>query len=149
MPNVFSAVVTCTRDAEVKYIQSGQALLTVNVANNQGFGDKQTTLFIRVNLWGKRAEGQLKDFLLKGTKIFISGELTQSSYTGNDGTAKTSLELNANVIELVGKKSDNAGQSQPAPQSQHHEQKSNGYSPTTQVTDAPYDDDIPFNHVPR
>jgi len=145
MSNVFNAVVTCTRDAEVRFIPSGQAVLTVNVANNQGFGDKQTTLFIRVQLWGKRAEGQLKDFLLKGTKIFISGELTQSSYTGNDGVAKTSLELNANIIELVSKKSDSPAQGQqPAAQPQNAPQ--GGNQPTQGDNfDAPYDDmNIPF-----
>jgi len=145
MSNVFNAVVTCTRDAEVRFIPSGQAVLTVNVANNQGFGDKQTTLFIRVQLWGKRAEGQLKDFLLKGTKIFISGELTQSSYTGNDGAAKTSLELNANIIELVSKKGDSPAQGQqPAAQSKNEPPRNN--QPTHGDNfDADYSDDIPFN----
>jgi len=144
MSNVFNAVVTCTRDAEVRFIPSGQAVLTVNVANNQGFGDKQTTLFIRVQLWGKRAEGQLKDFLLKGTKIFISGELTQSSYTGNDGVAKTNLELNANIIELVSKKSDSPAQGQQPAQPQNAPPRGN-QPPHGDNFDAPYDSqEMPF-----
>lgn len=141
MSNIFTAVCTVVRDAEVRYLQSGAAVLNVTVANNIGYGDKQKTLFIRVALFGKRAEGSLKDYLKKGQQIIISGELTQSEYKANDGTTKTSLELNANIVDLVGKRGDSSA---PAAQSQHHEQKSNGYAPNQSASEAPYDDDIPF-----
>ena len=111
----------------MRYLTSGGAVLTVNVANNQGFGDKQTTMFIRVALFGKRAEGNLKDYLLKGQQVNISGELKQTEYQAKDGTTKTSLELNANIIDLVGGRKENAPARQAAP-----------------ANDAPYDDDIPF-----
>ena len=111
---------------------SGGAVLTVNVANNQGFGDKQTTMFIRVALFGKRAEGNLKDYLLKGQQVNISGELKQTEYQAKDGTTKTSLELNANILDLVGgKREGQAPQPKQAP-----------------ANDLPYaddfDDSIPF-----
>ena len=111
MSNIFSAVCTCTRDAEVRYLPSGGAVLNINVANNQGFGDKQKTMFIRVAVFGKRAEGQLKDFLVKGQQVFISGELSLNEYQTQDGSTKTSLELNASVVDLVGaRKSGENGQ---------------------------------------
>ena len=115
MSNVYTAVCTVTRDCEVRYLPSGGAVLTVNVANNQGFGDKQTTMFIRVALFGKRAEGNLKDYLLKGQQVNISGELKQTEYQAKDGTTKTSLELNANIIDLVGGRKENAPARQAAP----------------------------------
>ena len=107
MSNVFSCVGTCGRDAELRYTPQGSPVLSVSVANNIGFGDKQQTLWILVVLWGKRAEGNLKDYLKKGQQVFVSGELSQNEYKANDGTMKTRLELNATVIDLVGKKSDN------------------------------------------
>jgi single-strand DNA-binding protein len=116
MSNVFSFTGTVGRDAEVRYIPSGQAVLTVAVANNIGFGDKQQTLWIRVNLWGKRAEGQLQNYLKKGQSIFVSGELTQREYQANDGTTKTSLELNANILDLVGGKRESEGTQEQRPQ---------------------------------
>lgn len=133
MSNVYTAVCTVTRDCEVRYLPSGGAVLTVNVANNQGFGDKQTTMFIRVALFGKRAEGNLKDYLLKGQQVNISGELKQTEYQAKDGTTKTSLELNANIIDLVGGRKEGAAPSQQ--QAPAHKAPAN---------DAPYDDDIPF-----
>jgi single-strand DNA-binding protein len=144
MSNIMSFVGTCGRDAEVRYSPSGMAILNVNVANNVGFGDRQQTLWIRVTLFGKRAEGSLKDYLKKGQQVFVSGELSQSEYKANDGTTKTSLELVANVLDLVGKKSDN---SQPAPSSyQSAPTHTSAPAPAQQPDnfDAPYDDDIPF-----
>ena len=150
MSNVFSFTGAVGRDAEVKYLPSGAAILNVNVANNVGYGDKQQTMWIRVALFGKRAEGSLKDYLVKGQQVFCSGELRTNEYQANDGTTKTSLEMVANIIDLVGKKGDNSGQSQPAPQSAHHAQKSDGYAPSANAPQAAdnfgddYIDDIPF-----
>ena len=144
MSNVFSFTGTVGRDAEVRYAQSGLAVLNFTVANNIGFGDKQQTLWIRVALFGKRAEGSLKDYLKKGQQVFVSGELTQSEYRANDGTTKTSLELNANIIDLIGKKNE-AGQ----PQQNYQASGVREQPPARQDAghdnfDVPYDDDIPF-----
>ena len=65
MSNVFSFTWTVGRDAEVRYAPSGVAILNVTVANNICFGDKQQTLWIRVVVFGKRAEGQLQNYLKK------------------------------------------------------------------------------------
>ena len=129
MSNVFSFTGTIGRDAEVRYAPSGMAILNITVANNIGFGEKQQTLWIRVALFGKRAEGSLKDYLKKGQQVFVSGELSQNEYRANDGTTKTSLELNANIIDLVGKRTEQAPQQQPQQQ---------------QPAQQEYDDDIPF-----
>ena len=121
---------------KVAVLPSGAAILTVSVANNIGFGEKQQTLWIRVSLWGKRAEGNLKDWLKKGQQVFVSGELSVNEYQAKDGTTKTSLELNANIIDLIGKKSE-GGQTQNSTK-----QDSTAYEKP--VDDLPYDDDIPF-----
>ena len=116
MSNVFSFTGTVGKDAEVRYLPSGQSVLNVSVANNVGFGDKQQTTWVRVALWGKRAEGTLADYLKKGQAVFVSGEMTTSEYNKNDGTKGFQIEVNANILDLIGKKSDNP-QSQPQPAS--------------------------------
>jgi single-strand DNA-binding protein len=108
MSNVFSFTGTVGRDAEVKQLASGQTVLNVTVANNIGYGERQQTLWIRVAVWGKRAEGKLGDYLKKGQQVFVSGELSQREYQANDGTTKNSLELNCNIIDLVGKRDSSA-----------------------------------------
>jgi single-strand DNA-binding protein len=129
MSNVFSFTGTVGRDAEVRSAPSGVAILNVTVANNIGFGDKQQTIWVRVVLFGKRAEGNLQNYLKKGQQVFVSGELTQSEYKASDGTTKTSLELNATVIDLIGKRAD-----QDAPQ------KAQQRPASKPANDLPYDD---------
>lgn len=143
MSNVFTATCTVVRDAEVRYLPSGAAVLNVTVANNIGFGDKQKTLFIRCALFGKRAEGQLKDYLLKGQQVMVSGELSENEYQANDGSTKKSLELNANIIDLVGKKSESQGNTQAAP-NQQSGQQSVGQNNKPRDNFDDYDDQIPF-----
>ncbi len=145
MSNVFSFTGTVGRDAEVRYLPSGQAVLNVTVANNIGFGDKQQTLWVRVAIWGKRAEGSLKDYLKKGQQVFVSGELTQREYQANDGTTKASLELNANILDLVGGRGGQEGRrSEPGQQPQSYQQAPAQQAASHDNFDAPYDDDIPF-----
>lgn len=147
MSNVFSFTGTVGRDAEVRTTPSGQVVLNVTVANNIGFGDRQQTIWIRVALWGKRAEGQLQNYLKKGQQVFVSGELSQSEYQANDGTTKTSLELNANIIDLVGKKNDNQNNQQPAQNNQYQQQpQRNQQAQQGTVAHNPQNnfDDVPF-----
>jgi single-strand DNA-binding protein len=145
MSNVFSFTGACGNDAEVRYLPSGLAVLNVNVANNVGYGDKRQTMWIRVALFGKPAEGSLREYLKKGQQVFVSGELTLREYRANDGTMKNSLELNANVVELVGSSKRNesspstpSNYTPPASQTPASPASNNSYD------DAPYDDDIPF-----
>lgn len=149
MSNVFSCTGTVGRDAEVRYLPSGQAVLNVSVANNVGFGDRQQTVWLRVVVWGKRAEGNLKDYLKKGQQVFVSGELTQSEYQGKDGTTKTILEVNANILDLVGKRSDAPQQQAPQAQpQQHYQTDAQKYAELERqkaARGAPaYNDDIPY-----
>lgn len=130
MSNVFSCTGTVGRDAEVRYTASGLAVLNVSIANTIGYGDKQQTLWLRVAVFGKRAEGKLADYLKKGQTVFVSGELSQNEYKSQDGSLRMSLELAAHVIDLVGAKKASA---------------SGGASPSQAANDLDdYDDDIPF-----
>ena len=67
-------------------------------------GDKQKANFVRVNVFGKRAEGQLSTFLKKGQQVFVSGELTLNQYETKDGKTGSNLELVASIVDLVGGK---------------------------------------------
>jgi single-strand DNA-binding protein len=136
MSNVFSFTGTLGRDAEVRVTPSGQSVLNFTVANNIGFGDRQQTLWVRVALWGKRAEGSLQNYLKKGQQVFVSGELTQREYQANDGTTKSSLELNANIVDLVGKRNE-SGQ-QPAQNQSSPAQSTNSPSSLDDFDDVPF-----------
>ena len=104
MPNVFSFTGRIGRDAERKVTQGGQALLCFPVANDAGYGDHKTTNWLNCQIWGKRADGGLADLLTKGTKVFISGELTLRPWDNKDGVKQISPDVNVTICELIGDK---------------------------------------------
>ena len=94
------------RDPEQKQVGE-QTLTTFPIAVQCGWGDKQTTLWLRCNLWGRQ---KLAQYLHKGDRVVVSGELSQREYTTQDGTTRTSLELRIADLDLPPK--GNGGQPQ-------------------------------------
>ena len=92
------------RDPETKQI-GDNALTTWPIAVQCGWGEKQTTLWIRCNLWGRQ---KLAQYLHKGDRITVSGELSQRENYTQDGQTRTSLELRIADLDLPPK--GNGGQ---------------------------------------
>jgi single-strand DNA-binding protein len=68
------------KDAELRDTRDSK-VLSFNVGVKNGFGKDAGSVWYRCSLWGKAAEafaGSLK----KGTKVFVSGELTHDEYEG-------------------------------------------------------------------
>ena len=88
-------------DAEKRYTERGTAVASVNVATDVGWGDNKSTQWFKVTLWGKLAEN-VSEYITKGKQIFVQGELTASEWTTNEGQQRTTLEVNADTIKLLG-----------------------------------------------
>ena len=128
------------RDAEVRYLPSGLAVLNAAVGSSVGFGDKQQTIWFSCALFGKRAEGELVNYLKKGVQVFVSGEMTLREYQAKDGTMKTNVEVNVNVIDLLSKKEY---QQQEVPKARPQQARPTAPAPDATAYDD-YQDDIPF-----
>ena len=70
----------CARDAELRTVRDSQ-VLGFNVGVKNGFGRDAGTVWYRCSLWGKAAEA-FADSIKKGTKVFVTGELTHDEYEG-------------------------------------------------------------------
>lgn len=143
--NIFCFTGNLGRNAETRYSANGTAICSFSVAVKSGYGEREKTLWVRCSMFGKRAEGGLVPYLVKGQQVAVSGELSLNEYQGNDGQTRTSLEVNIRDITLLGGRSDNSGapnqnhapQQQPqAPQQQQAPQQS--------AQSDSYEDDIPF-----
>lgn len=99
MSNIFSGLVRVGSDPEIRTLPGGTQVLSFSVASSTGWGDRKRTLWLRVSYW--RSPDKIVSFIKKGNQLSICGELTQNEYQANDGTTKTSLELNAHAIDLV------------------------------------------------
>lgn len=100
------------RDPETRQVGE-QTLTTWTLAVQCGWGDKQTTLWLRCNLWGRQ---KLAQYLHKGDRVCVSGELSQREYTTQDGQNRTSLELRIADLDLPPKGNGGQPQRQRQPQ---------------------------------
>lgn len=103
------------RDAETRYTKSGAMNVSFSVASSRRFTDATNTLqerttWFRVTAWGKLAETLDRlaqdGSLAKGQRVFVAGRLEQDEYTGNDGQRRTSLEIAADDVLLMGGRGD-------------------------------------------
>jgi len=94
------------RDAELKYLPSGAAVLEFSVATNEQWTDRsgnrqEHTQWFRISLWGKQAES-LKPYLLKGKQVYVEGRLRVREYTDREGAKRFSCDVRADTIQLLG-----------------------------------------------
>lgn len=101
--NSFNFTAHLGSDSEMKYTQNGHAICTFSAAAKKGFGDNEKTVWLRCNLWGKRGEA-LQNYLVKGQKVAITGELFVSEWE-KDGQKNKMVEVDVREIDLIGDKS--------------------------------------------
>lgn len=95
-----------TRDPELRYTPSGLAVTSFTVAANRSYttpsGEKKdTTTFMKVVVWGKRAE-VCGEYLNKGSLVFVEGRIQNRSWQAQDGTKRTTVEIVANNVQFLG-----------------------------------------------
>ena len=108
--NSVTIVGRLTRDAELKYTNSGSAVTSMGLAVNRSRKDGDQWVeeanFFDVSLWGRRGES-LNQYLQKGTRIAVTGELRQDRWE-QDGQKRSRVVIHANNIQLLG--GNNPGQ---------------------------------------
>ena len=77
-----------------------KTFLTFSVATSN-FGDD--TSFVDVAYFGKA--DKIKEYLQKGTRVFVSGPLALKKFTKKNGQEGSSLKLRAVTLNLLGSKS--------------------------------------------
>ena len=99
------------QDPEIRYTQSGKAVVRFNLAVENNFGNEKKADFIPIVAWNKLAE-ICGNNIGKGRKILVEGRLQIRSYEDKEGQKKRVAEVVAQTIEFLDyKKSDNDGSS--------------------------------------
>lgn len=101
-----------TRDPEMRYIPSGQPVVTFTVAVNRNYtlqsGEKkEETAFLRVVVWGKRAE-TCNEYLSKGSPVLVEGRLTTRSWETPEGQKRSTVEVVADNVQFLGRARESA-----------------------------------------
>ena len=135
------------KDPEVRNTQSGGKIVNLTVATSDTWNDKasgerkERTEFHRVVIFNERVASFVEQYIGKGRKVYIEGELRTRKWTDQSGQEKYSTEV---VIDRfkgdlipVDKRPD-GGSSAPAPTPQPRQQ------PKPQPEPAYDESDIPF-----
>ena len=136
--NVFTCTGRLGRDSKTNQTQGGTSVCNFALAVESGFGDKKQTIWLDCALWGKRAEGALPQYLIKGAQVAVSGEMATREYQDNNGVNRTAVTLRVNDLTLLGNKQSDQDSRQPQPQAQPQGQQSSpaqgfGQTPAPQV----------------
>jgi len=102
--------------------QAGSSTVTnFSCAVDQGWGDRKTTNWFRVAIWGERGT-KLAQYINKGEKVTVTGELEIGEYNG-----KPQYEIRAADVDCF-----MAGKSE------------GGTTPQREPATADMDDEVPF-----
>ena len=86
-------------DVELRYTPSQMAVVKLNVAVDDGYGEKKKTNFIPVTVFGKQAENCEK-FVSKGNRIAVTGKIVTGSYE-KDGRKIRTTDVVADRVEFL------------------------------------------------
>ncbi len=142
------------RDPEVRYTPDGTAVTSFSVAVNDRYKGEERTMWFRVSAFGKLGE-ICGNYLSKGKQVYIEGPLRTNDWEDKDGNKRTSLEVTARDMVMLGTKDDGysgsgssggsdssgGGYSQPRPAPRQEEKKP---EPAPSQEPPPDEDDIPF-----
>lgn len=93
-----------TADPELRFTQSGQAVVNFTVASTPRTLDRQSgewkdgeALFMRCTQWRQPAEN-VAESLTRGARVIVSGRLKQRSFETREGEKRTVVELDVDEV---------------------------------------------------
>src|SRR5262245_12053359 len=137
----FNKIIICGylgRDPELRHTPNGNTICNLSIATTEKRGDKESTTWFRVAVWGKQGE-MCNQYLAKGRQVYIEGRLRAEEYTDRDGNKRTSLEVNATDVQFLGKQDDNGA----APSREDAQARKDALKTVEEVQDE-VDEEIPF-----
>lgn len=94
-----------TREPELRFTPSGQAVASFGVAVNRRWQNRQTqeweeaVSFFDVTCWAQLAEN-VAESVSKGTRVTVAGRLDQRSWETQDGDKRSKVEIVADDVAV-------------------------------------------------
>lgn len=121
--------------AEVKTIGEKTRVANISLAVTQGWGDRETTSWFNVQLFGDKRIDAVVQYSDKGTKLFVEGELRIRKYE-KDGQNRYATEIIVGydgTVEILSTKEERSAEGGSQPRQQ-----------PAPARDLELDDDVPF-----
>jgi single-strand DNA-binding protein len=92
-------------DPEMRYMPNGDPVTSFSVATNRRYTtrdgeQREETEWFRVTTWRQLAE-QCNQYLTKGRRVYVEGRLKTSTWTGQDGQTRITVEIDANQVVFL------------------------------------------------
>ena len=127
---------------EIKTLQNGRKFVSFSLATSKRYRDnngeqKEETQWHNIVIWGKTAETFENIGIVKGTQLYIEGEITNRSWTDQTtGQKRYTTEINVSSFQILSSRntqgtSGNGANQQTRPQPQ-------------QAYNSSDDDELPF-----
>ncbi|WP_440996849.1 single-stranded DNA-binding protein [Arhodomonas sp. SL1] len=135
-------------DPEVRYAPSGNAVTNIRVATTEQWRDRNSgerqerTDWHRVVFFNRLAE-IAGEYLRKGSKVYIEGQLQTRKWQGQDGQDRYTTEVVAREMQMLDSRGGGGG----APRSESRGAPADGEGVAERAPEPPqddFDDDIPF-----
>ena len=150
--NSFVGIGRLTRDPELRYTPSGTAVCKFGLAINRSYRNQEgnnveDTLFINVSAWGRQAE-HCSQFLKKGRRVAINGELRSNSWQDREGNKRVTYEINARSVQFLDYLKDTTNSSEDGYRKNNQFQKDsaedNSGQENSHIEEDSNEEDIPF-----
>lgn len=95
------------KDPEIKTLQNGRKFVSFSLATSKRYRDnngeqKEETQWHNIVIWGKTAETFENIGIVKGTQLYIEGEITNRSWTDQaTGQKRYTTEINASTFQIL------------------------------------------------
>ena len=105
-------------DPEVRTLEGGAKVARVRLATTERLYDRQSnetkehTEWHTITLWRGLAD-VVDRYVRKGSQIYIEGRLRTREWVDKDNNKRTSTEILADVMNLLGRRSDNPASNNP------------------------------------
>lgn len=141
-----------SNDVELRYTPSGApvARFGIAVGGRPSKDGQDSVSFFTVVVWNKAAE-TASQYLSKGKQVAVDGRLEQRTWTAQDGTRRSIVEIIAERVEFLSSGNSQAsGQNKynNAPSQNQQEVASARQAPVAQKKEEDYYDNTDFNDAP-
>lgn len=123
----------CGQDPDVNTTNGGKCAVNISVATSESWTDKNTgerkeaTEWHRIAFFNRVAE-IARDYLKKGSKVYIEGSLKTRKWQDKDGNERYTTEIVARELQMLDSRSEGGQQNiQPQQNNGGYQQSNNGY----------------------
>ena len=114
--NKITLIGNLVADPEQVESKSGKTTTNFRIAVNRRFSSpsgEKVTDFFTIKAWGKTGDNCF-EYLKKGRKVAVVGELQARLYEGRDGTTRMALDVAVDEVEFLTPKSEQTEEPKPA-----------------------------------